>query len=397
MTESIDRTLEALYGDPEPLEAILEPEAAPAAAQPKPASAARIVDMSVALRTAGEPLPYRVGPLAIDGLMTLLIGRRGEHKSWLAQFACNGVHQDQPVGPLAQRKGNALYIDAENGERLMARRFLITGMDAEAFVYADGIGLHLPEHIGEVRGLARHVNAKLIVCDSLRRLAPGMKENDSDSAAPVVASLAQLARDLSVAVVAIHHRSIKPGAPNSRGSSALEDQADICWQLEKVGGDPEGRHRRRLRCTKMRPDEEPPPFWLSFKKLAGFMTIAEAEPYEGGTQDLDRDGESPELAHEVMAERLRSVTALVSADGGWPPSRLAAVCGVDQQSQTFKKALRSLVNGGGWTAEGSTRNRLCKPAQISGHSGQSLKESARKPELELPLDNEIDGRDEGLA
>lgn len=327
----------------------------------------RIVDMAEAMRTATQPLPYRVGPLAIDGLMTLLIGRRGEHKSWLAQFACHGVHCDKAVGPLGQRKGKALYLDAENGERLMARRLITTDMDDNAFVYADGTGLRLPRDIEQARVIAEHVGANLIVFDSLRRLAPDMKENDSDSAAPAVAALATLARDLNCAVIAIHHRSVKPGAPNSRGSSALEDQADICWQLEKVHGDPERRTRRRLRCTKMRCDEEPPPIWLQFRKVAGYMTLAEAEPFESA-DGRDDDGEPSDLAHEAMVERMRAVAVQVFEDGGWPPKRLAALVGADPRSGTFTKALGVLLNGGGWEASGSTRNRLCKPAQISRSS-----------------------------
>lgn len=328
----------------------------------------RIVDMDEAMRTATEPLPYRVGPLAIDGFLTLLNGRRGEHKSWLAQFACRGVHCDQPVGPLGQRAGRALYLDAEGGRRLMARRFVTAGMDAGAFKYADGVGLRLPRDTEQVRMLAAHVGANLIVLDSLRRLAPDMKENDSDSAAPVIAALATLAREHGCAVIAIHHRSVKPGAPNSRGSSALEDQADICWQLEKVHGDPERRTRRRLRCTKMRCDEEPPAVWLQFRKVAGFMTLSEGEPFESADDRDDDEREPSDLAHEAMAERMRAVGEQVFEDGGWEPKRLAAVVGADPKSGTFRKALAMLLNGGGWEASGSTRNRLCKPAQISRHS-----------------------------
>lgn len=151
----------------------------------------------------------------------------------------------------------------------MARRFVITDMDAGASVYTDGAGLRLPRDIEQVRMLAAHVGANLVVLDSRRRLAPDMKENDSDSAAPVAAALATLARELGCAVIAIHHRSVKPGAPNSRGSSAPEDQADICWQIEKVHGDPDRRTRRRLRCTKMRPDEDRRPCGFSSGRSRG--------------------------------------------------------------------------------------------------------------------------------
>ena len=216
------------------------------------AGIARIVDMREAIRLGSEPLPYRFEPFAVDGFVTVLAGRRGESKSWLAQFACQAVHQDQGVWPFRHRPGRALYLDAEGGLRLMGRRFVQAGMDHDAFVVADGSGLHLPGDIDQVGELVEHVDANLLVLDTLRRLAPKMRENESDDTAPVMAALADLSRQTSCAVVTIHHRSIKWGAADTRGSSAIEDQADLVFVLEKVEGDPEMATRRRLRCTKMR-------------------------------------------------------------------------------------------------------------------------------------------------
>jgi hypothetical protein len=336
----------------------------------RPTGPGRIVDMREAMRVAMTPLPYRAGPLAIDGFITLLVGRRGEHKSWLGQFACWGVHSDQPVGPLGQRHGRAVYLDAEGGARLMGRRMVITGMDEQSFVYADGVGLHLPGDIAQVRELVDHTGANLLVLDSLRRLAPTMKENDSDSTAPVMESLAMLAREQGCAIVAIHHRSTKPGAPDVRGSSALEDQADIVWQLEKVRGDPDGRHRRRLRNTKMRVDEEFASIWLQFRKVGGFMTVGEADPYVS-LDDTDGDQDPSDAAPELMAERIRMLAELVKADGGWAPSRLAETVGANRKSSTFQRALKLLIDAGEWVAEGATRNRRVRPSDLR-HSADPL-------------------------
>ena len=62
----------------------------------------RIVDMAEAMIHAQERLPYRVRPLAMDGMVTLLVGRKGEHKSWLSLFAlCWGAERRRVCrGPL---------------------------------------------------------------------------------------------------------------------------------------------------------------------------------------------------------------------------------------------------------------------------------------------------------
>jgi hypothetical protein len=354
----------------------------------------RIVDLREAIRGAKEPLPFRIGPLAIDGYVTLLVGRKGSHKSWLAQFGCNAVQRDQPVGPLGQRAGRALYLDAEGGARLMGRRLVLTDMNEDSFVYADGLGLHLPGDIAQVRELVEHTGANLLVLDSLRRLAPGMKENDSDSVAPVMEAVASISRE-GPAVVVIAHRSTKPNSPNVRGSSALEDQADIVWQLEAVPNDPKRRTRRRLRNTKMRVDAEHPSVWLSFRTVAGFMTVAEAEPY-ASPADHDGDGDLPDAAPGMMAERIRLLSELVAKDGGWPPSKVAQTVGTDRKSSTFKRALKLLLEAGEWVAEGATSNRRVAPSSL-GQSGQPLGHGPSGPSGEPLFDSAQSGRDGGEA
>lgn len=318
----------------------------------------RIVDMAEAIRLGSEPLPYRIDPIAVDGFVTVLAGRRAESKSWLAQFACHAVHRNESAWPLRHRSGRALYLDAEGGVRLMGRRFVQTAMDKDAFVVADGTGLHLPAGIDELTGLVRHVGANLLILDTLRRLAPKMHENDSDDTAPVMAALAGLSRETNCAVVTIHHRSSKWGAADTRGSSAIEDQADIVFVLEKVEGDPEVATRRRLRCTKMRVDREPAPTWLQFKKVAGFMTMSEAEPFE-------RAPDEPR-AHELLADRIRELSGEVN--GGVSPGELADRLGCSRKLQSFKDAVQLLIDLDEWESTGSTRSRRLRPRFDSTHS-----------------------------
>jgi hypothetical protein len=339
----------------------IESDRAPGRERPTtPAPIARIIDMKQAMIDADGPLPWRVKPFAMDGSVTLLLGRRGEHKSWLSMFACAAVAGADVDDALSAQPGAALYIDAENGRRRMGRRFTLAGFDSHAFTVANGQGLHLPHDIGQVKALVDHTNAKLVVLDSLRRLAPGMREKESDDTAPIMAALSEMAQQRDIAVVVIHHRSSKPGAPDSRGSSALEDQIDLAWVIEKVAGDPQHATRRRMRNIKMRDDADYQSQWLSFKTVAGFMTIATAEAF-GGAGD-DAGGEEPINMDEVIAERIRSLAGQVRTDEekGWTPSRLAAAVGSKQSSGTFQRAL-DIVLADGWCANGSGKARRIFP------------------------------------
>ena len=344
----------------------------------------RIIDMTAAMATAGDPLPYRVRPLAIDGYVTLLVGRRGDAKTWLGLLACNAVANGADLMPLSCTNGPALLLDAESGPRLLARRFVLLGLGGDAFTVADGMGLRLPQDIDQVRALVDSTGARLVVLDSLRRLTPGAREDKSDDAVPIMESLSVLSRETDAAIVVLHNRSTKPNAPDVRGSSALEDQADVVWVLERLKADPERRTRRRLRCTKMRPDIEPPPLWLDFKTVAGFMTLAAAEPFAGTRDEADSEA-APETAWEVMTDRIRALADQVRRDGDWPPKQLAAAVGSTPDHGTFRAALGALLEAGEWVAAGQTRARRVRPAD-SGNSGIPLGDCPNA-RIEMTLDD----------
>jgi hypothetical protein len=329
-------------------------------ADPREFTHARIVtDLAEWIARADEPPPWRVEPLAADGAVTTLAGMRGESKSWLALALCAGVARGAGVAGLRCERGRALYIDGENGRRTMGRRFKLLGLAPEVFVMADGNGLHLPRDASTVRTLIKGTRANLCVLDSLRRLAPMAREDKSDDMAPIFAALAAIAQETGCAIVVLHHRSTKFDAPDTRGSSAIEDQSDLIYVLERERMDPEGLNRKRLRCTKNRIDREPKPRWIRFERVADVMTISPTEPYEGNDDD-----EPSALA--TMVEGIESLAPRVLKDGAWPPGRLADALGVDQSNGTFKRALRRLVDGLKWEALGATRARVYRPRPDSG-------------------------------
>ncbi len=328
----------------------------------------RIVDMVEAIKSSAEPIDYPCEPIVARGYVTVLSGRRGDAKSWLAMAIAHAVHSDVgSVGGwlegLRCRHGRALYVDAENGPYLLARRFVTMGIADDGLVVADATGMHLPHDMEELFALCDVVEPTMIVLDSLRRLAPMVREDKSDDVALLMAELSRLSRERNVGVLLIAHRSTKQGASDTRGSSAIEDQADCVFVLERLPNDPD-RDRRRLRCAKFRLDREPQTMWLRLAKTAGLVSIEIAGPLQKSEANADHEPEAS--AQELLVERIRALGRQALADDGWPPSRLAEALGVDQRNGTFKRALSALLEGGEWDASGQGRARRLRPANEPG-------------------------------
>jgi hypothetical protein len=210
---------------------------APAPLPPRAASSQlarmRLVDMAAEIAKPWTPDRYRVDRLAQDGALTILCGRSGCGKSWVGMALLRGVHLGRPVAGMACERGRALYVDGEMGTRIAADRHRAAGLTGEEFAYLDCTGLNLGDQAG-ADALAERIRehrATLVVIDSLRRLTPGCKENDSDQMAFVIGALAVVARETGCAIVLLHHQGYGEDAHASRGSSAILDQADALLLL----------------------------------------------------------------------------------------------------------------------------------------------------------------------
>ena len=248
----------------------------------------RRIDVAALLREPDTVIPWRCDRFAADGYLTVLAGRGGEGKSWVALALALGVSTGTRRAGINCHKGRALIFDAENGRDLLRRRLRAAGV-------TDGVGVVLVDGLDIVRdadyfeSTIREERANLVVIDSLRMLSSGRDEDSSGDMEKPLSTLRRMARETGAAIVLVHHRG--KGAADFRGSSVIVDQCDMLFALGREAGDPEQRSRRKLRTAKCRIDEEPEARWLAITadRALGLVTVDSAEPYDGEGTARPRD------------------------------------------------------------------------------------------------------------
>jgi archaellum biogenesis ATPase FlaH len=304
----------------------------------------RHVDLDQLLAQPPRPTPWRVQNFVADGTLTVLAGEAAAGKSWLGQAFCTGVGNGEAVAGLSCSKGTALYVDGEMGPQMFVdQRLRPAGIATSVpFEYIDAMGLDFSTGSDTLwlRQIIEGVRAELVVIDSLRRLMPSKAENASDDMAPVIASLAKLARDTAAAIVLVHHKG--DGDKWFRGSTAIKDQADALFGLLRTTTDEdEDDPVRRLRCRggkgKMRYAPEPPDIWLAIS------------PTHGGVVAVDPPDQFERMAKEGRSAIRESVKEqILEALPVQRKAHAAAACHPprERNDPTFNAVWRELEHAG---------------------------------------------------
>lgn len=281
--------------------------------------------------------PWRCHGVAADGFLTVLSGRGGEGKSMLTLGLAGGVLLGASIAGIDCEAGHVAIFDAENGPKLIGRRLKAAGLPHEGLSIFDADGLDLMSDASWIAAQLTSVN--LAIFDSLRALAPGAKENDSDDMAPRMAAMRRLARDTSAAIVLVHHRG-RDSDKDYRGSSVILDQTDIMLVLERDPKDSERHWRRYLRCAKCRIDQEPAPRWIGIRHHHGELSFTNAVPFtHGGT------------APKRMAVQ-GQIVDILARDGCLRRADVARKLGRELSDGTFRRAFEQLNGVGQIVAHG---------------------------------------------
>lgn len=210
---------------------------------PRP-SCYRVVDIAQMLAEGPVTVAWRCEGVVEDGTLTILAGKHGEGKTWFAHQLAAGVARGETVAGIRCERGKAVVIDAEMGARMTVGRWSVAGMTNAGVHLIDAMGFSLAndEWREYLKWDLKQRKANFVVLDSLRKMSPGKRENDSDDMSPLITEVAMLARETGAAVLLIHHLG-KDGSP--RGSSAIADQTDALFKLVRKQGNTDGR---RLTC-----------------------------------------------------------------------------------------------------------------------------------------------------
>jgi hypothetical protein len=197
-----------------------------------------------------------------------------------------------------------------------------------------------------------------------------------------MANVRRLARSTQAGVVLLHHRG--KDLAGYRGHSALRDQTDNLFVLERDRRDPEGRTRRLLhadpaRDGKMRLGPEPEDRWLYVDPSGGILSVDIADP-PGGV-------EAGPTAEELLTDDVLGVLRLAQE----PLSRaaVARALGRDKSDGTVRRTLDGLAAEGraertpkGWVA--SVANHPSDHPR-GGRGGQVASPTGRPATVATPL------------
>lgn len=308
-----------------------------------PTAHIRHVDMAARLAEPPRATEYRVDGLAQDGALTIVCGGAGSGKSWFGMQLSADVQSGRPAAGLDVEQGQAAYVDGEMGERQAVDRFRAAGFAADAFAVLDVQGLNLGAEAGvaDLTAELRRLAVRFVVVDSLRRVAPGKRENESDDMAPLVGRLALMARELNAAVVLLHHSG--HGDHFARGSTAIGDQADALFGWVQAGDS------RRLSCAsggggKFRFGPEPADRYFRVDIGARDGVVVAAADQKTLTTTT--------LTKTAVVQYAEQIPGLI-AEGHDTRSKIAAALHLNADNRSVRQALGGLATAGAIRHDGA--------------------------------------------
>ena len=265
-----------------------------------------VLDVAAMLASSPPPVPWTVDPILARGCTTMLAGREGRGKSLLAlALAAAGGRGENVAGMVSVGSLKTLYVDAENGPQEAHRRVHGLSVEPDALVYVEADGFSLRHDFAELLALVVAHAPDLLILDSLRSLAPGLDENDSQQAEAALRPAVRMTQQRAMATLILHHASRASG--EYRGSTAIGAAVELGFTLSRIDEDPEADRRRRLSCWKSRPAAEPPVRWLSIEPVpGGGIRLSEAEPFvheRARPRDDRREDVLAVLRDEPLSER----------------------------------------------------------------------------------------------
>lgn len=269
----------------------------------------------------------------IDRILTrhayaVLAGRRSTYKSFLALDWGLSLATARPWQGRTSQRARVLYVVGEGAyglEQRVAAWEQAWGIDVDPdwfVVYPAAINLFKGGRVGELVQIVGEDQYGLVIFDTLRRMSSGADANHERDMGLVVDRLDRVKRATDNGSVLMVAHTDK-GNNGTRGSSAIEDDADIVWRTEVDEG------LLKLSCSKMKDAPDGAVLDLQAKPSHGSIII------EAGTDTGQPSTES----------QIRLLDALrFSFPGGAHGGKLLAASGLPER--TYYRVVAELVRAG---------------------------------------------------
>jgi hypothetical protein len=177
-----------------------------------------------------EPPDELIPDVVLVGRVHQVFAAAGTGKSWLALWLTKRA---------ILRHKYVLYLDKENGQRIVAERLEALGVDPkmidEYLIYVPFPTLDLnPDSINQYVEALDEIKPELIVFDSWINYlaAAGLDENSNVDVAKWSTEFTTAARERNIAVVLLDH--VPKEGNGSRGASRKKDEVDVAWKLSNT-------------------------------------------------------------------------------------------------------------------------------------------------------------------
>ena len=284
-----------------------------------------------------EPTAQLVDGLLYEGRIHAVASAPGTGKTMLALWIAHEV---------VKRGGTVLYLDAENGPKLMAERLGDLGadpavLDERFWYYGAEVDLSA-ESLEALRATVEIVKPKLVVFDSLADFlaVAGLEENSNSDVTSWMAKVVQPLKAAGVAALILDHVPKGSNGKGPRGASSKIAKLDVLWNLEvTLGFDRERTGQITLKTGK---DREA---WLP--RMAQFSVGGGVFARSSGTIETpdDEDGLTPSQRTALVLLRAHPEGLTY---GDW-----LRACEGEMSKTGFDKARKVLSNEGWLWKEGA--------------------------------------------
>lgn len=248
-----------------------------------------------------EKLAPRNGIIAISGFP-------GCFKTWIViDLILKVAMGEKFLGKFETDQSPVLFIDEENGEKLIQERVGLLGYHDDLPIYLASYSNFIinPKNVEKTIDFCLEKNIKLVIFDSLIRIHNG-NENDAGEMAAVLNGMKQLAKN-GITVIFTHHNR-KPSG-NQRGNSAHEmrGSSDILAAVNShlAINSKEAEGFIEIKQTKLRDAEALKPFRVTINKADEKIDLVYAD-------EIDETATKIEEVKEIIPEIISASEANLS-------------------------------------------------------------------------------------